>query len=212
MSLNLYFLRHGQTTFSKADAFCGSLDPELTPDGTRMAEAFAQSYRALPWEAVYSSPMKRTIATASPLCTDLGLTLELRDGLKEINYGRWEGQSKELVEQQFHDAYLRWLADPAWYAPTDGELAVGIASRALTVVEEIKHRYATGNVLLVSHKATIRILLCSLLGIDVGRFRYRLAMPVGAVSIIEFGTHGPLLKVLADRAHLGDELRALPGT
>ncbi len=177
-----------------------------------MAEAFAQSYRALPWEAVYSSPMKRTIATASPLCTDLGLTLELRDGLKEINYGRWEGQSKELVEQQFHDAYLRWLADPAWYAPTDGELAVGIASRALTVVEEIKHRYATGNVLLVSHKATIRILLCSLLGIDVGRFRYRLAMPVGAVSIIEFGTHGPLLKVLADRAHLGDELRALPGT
>ena len=64
----------------------------------------------------------------------------------------------------------------------------------------------------VSHKATIRILLCSLLGIDAGRFRYRLGMPVGSVSIVEFGQYGPLLKVLADRSHLTDRLRALPGT
>ena len=80
------------------------------------------------------------------------------------------------------------------------------------VIEEIKHCYSSGNVLIVSHKATIRIMLCSLLGIDVGRFRFRLGCPVGSVSIVEFSSHGPLLKALADRIHLDERLRNLPGT
>ena len=88
----------------------------------------------------------------------------------------------------------------------------GHSDAALQVVEEIQKVHDTGNVLLVSHKATIRILLCSLLGIDVGRFRYRLACPVGSVSIVEFGKHGPLLKAMADRDHLDDHLKNLPGT
>ena len=91
-------------------------------------------------------------------------------------------------------------------------MAVVIARRALRVVEEIRGRFTTGNVLVVSHKATIRIALCGLLGIDVGRFRYRLSCPVGSVTIVEFGESGPLLKVLADRTHLSERLRHLPGT
>lgn len=212
MSLKLYFLRHGQTDCSRDDAFCGSIDALLTPAGFEMAEAFAAAYRSTPWAAIYSSPMQRTIATASPLCKALGFEAQLREGLKEIDYGKWEGRSKEQVDGDYHDDYLRWLADPAWNAPTGGELAVTIAARALMVIEEIKQRHSEGNVLIVSHKATIRIMLCSLLGIDVGRFRYRLGMPVGAVSLVEFGTHGPLLHLLADRSHFTDELRSLPGT
>ena len=177
-----------------------------------MAKAFAAAYQSHPWAAVFSSPMKRTIGTAKPLYEPLGLQLELRDGLKEINYGEWEGKSVETVSRDYHDDYIRWTADPAWYPPTGGELAVAIASRALQVIEEIKHSYSTGNILIVSHKATIRIMLCSLLGVDVGRFRFRLGCPVGSVSIVEFGSHGPLLKALADRTHQDERLRSLPGT
>jgi broad specificity phosphatase PhoE len=89
---------------------------------------------------------------------------------------------------------------------------VAIARRGLGVIEEIKDRCSDGNVLLVSHKATIRIILCGLLGIDVGRFRYRLICPVGSVSIVEFTSQGPLLHALADRSHLSETLRGLPGT
>jgi probable phosphoglycerate mutase len=89
---------------------------------------------------------------------------------------------------------------------------VVIATRALAVVEEIKHRHPTGNVLAVSHKATIRIVLCGLLGIDVGRFRFRLGAPVGSVSVVEFDSHGPLLHTLADRNHQSERLRSQPGT
>lgn len=212
MTLTLYFLRHGQTECSRSNSYCGSIDPELTPDGMEMAQVFADTYASMHWKAIFSSPMRRTIATAKPLCDIVKLQPELRDGLKEINYGQWEGKSPETVSVDFHDDYIRWLADPAWYEPTGGEMAIAIASRAMQVIEEIKQRYTDGNVLVVSHKATIRIMLCSLMGIDVGRFRYRLGCPVGSVSVVEFTSHGPLLKALADRTHQSTRLRNLPGT
>jgi len=91
-------------------------------------------------------------------------------------------------------------------------LAVAVAQRGFRVIEEIKQQFPDGNVLLVSHKATIRIILCDLLGIEVGRFRYRLGCPVGSVSVVEFAAQGPLLHSLADRSHQTETLRNLPGT
>ncbi|MEH2453765.1 histidine phosphatase family protein [Nostoc sp.] len=212
MSLTIYFLRHGQTECSRNNSFCGSIDSQLTPEGLEMAKAFADAYNSMDWTAIFSSPMRRTVLTAKPLSEAIGMEPQLRDGLKEINYGLWEGKTPEVISREYHDDYIRWSADPAWYAPNGGEMAVTIASRAIQVIEEIKSLYSSGNVLVVSHKATIRIILCSLLGIDVGRFRFRLGCPVASVSIVEFTSHGPLLKALADRTHLDERLRNLPGT
>lgn len=213
MNLTVYFLRHGQTALSREDNFCGSgLDPELTPEGLEMAQAFAAAYRAKPWRAIYSSSLRRAIATAQPICDALGIAMQVRAELNEIGYGKWEGLTKETVDRNYHDEYVSWLADPAWHAPTDGELAITIARRSLRAIDEIKQQFTEGNVLVVSHKATIRIMLCSLLGIDVGRFRYRLGCPVGSVSVVEFSLEGPLLHSLADRSHLSESLRSLPGT
>ena len=213
MSLILYFLRHGQTTLSREDNFCGSgLDPELTLEGLEMAHAFAAAYRDKRWTAIFSSSLRRSITTAQPLCEALGISLQARADFNEIGYGKWEGLSKTMVERDYHDDYNSWLADPAWHAPTGGELAITIARRSLQAIDQIKQQYTDGNVLVVSHKATIRIILCSLLGIDVGRFRYRLACPVGSLSVVEFSSEGPLLHSLADRSHLSEALRSLPGT
>jgi probable phosphoglycerate mutase len=213
MTLTIYFLRHGQTELSREDNFCGSgLDPELTKEGLQMAEAFATAYRSIPWRAIYSSGLRRGITTAKPLCDALGIAMQTRADLNEIAYGKWEGLSKEKVERDYHDDYVSWLADPAWHAPTGGELAISVARRSLQVVDEIKQQFTDGNVLVVSHKATIRIILCGLLGIDVGRFRYRLGCPVGSVSRVEFSLEGPLLHTLADRSHLSESLKSLPGT
>jgi broad specificity phosphatase PhoE len=89
---------------------------------------------------------------------------------------------------------------------------VQIASRASLVMAEIEEKHASGNVLVVSHKATIRIILCSLLGIDIGRYRDRINLPVASVSIVNFDAHGPLLMRHGDRSHLPPELEARPGT
>jgi len=185
---------------------------DLTDVGTQMAQAFAAAYRDLPWAAVYASPLRRTVATAQPLCDAIGLEMQLRDGLREIEYGQWEGLAVEQVRQQYETDYVRWLTEPAWNPPTGGETGVQVASRAALVIAEIEQTHPDGNVLVVSHKGTIRILLCSLLGIDLGRFRDRIDMPVASVSVVKFDVHGPLLQCLGDRAHLPPALRDLPGT
>lgn len=212
MSLTLYLLRHGETTHSRTGGYCGELDPELTPEGLQMAKEFAQAYRSLPWAAAFVSPMKRTVATAKPLCDAVGLEMQLRDGLKEIRYGKWEDKTPQYVQEHYPNDYVRWLSEPAWNPPTGGETAVQIASRAALVIAEIEQRYHEGNVLVVSHKATLRIILCSLLGIDLGRYRDRIAYLVASVSVLQFKEQGPLLQVLGDRSHLSEAIRALPGT
>lgn len=213
MSLRIYFLRHGETEYSLRGAYCGTTDPDLTEAGQEMAQAFADFYsKALGWDAVYVSPMARVIQTARPFCKATGIRMKIKDGLGEIAYGAWENREQEDVRVHHEQDYLRWLAEPAWNPPTGGETGVQVASRALPVITEIEAKYGNGNILVVSHKATIRIILCSLLGIDLGRYRDRIDTPAGSISVIKFGVHGPMLESLGDRNYMPPELRERTGT
>jgi probable phosphoglycerate mutase len=213
MALRLFLLRHGQTALSRANMFCGRrLDPGLTAEGVAMAEAFGEAYRGMEWRGIYSSPLTRAMATAAPLARAVGLPIQERAELAELDYGKWDGMTIEEVAVRFHIEHERWTADPAWNPPTGGETAVQLAQRMTTAIAEIDAQHDDGNILVVSHKASIRVALCALLGVDVGRFRYRFGCPVGSVSIVEFGDHGPLAEAVADRSHLDARLRALEGT
>ncbi|HAC63670.1 MAG TPA: histidine phosphatase family protein [Cyanothece sp. UBA12306] len=212
MSLTLYFLRHGETNYSLKGGYCGVLDPDLTDHGQQMAEAFAQTYKSFPWSGIYVSPMKRTIATAKPLCDALGMSMQIKDGLKEMNFGDWEDQSPEWVKENHLDDYINWMTEPAWNPPTGGETAVEVASRAMLVISEIEAKHLDGNVLVVSHKTTIRIIICNLLGIDLGRYRDRIDMLAASVTQVKFGVHGPLLQKLGDRSYMGEELESRKGS
>jgi broad specificity phosphatase PhoE len=213
MPLLLHFLRHGQTQHSRDNLYCGGdVDAPLTPEGHAMARSFAQAYQKTTWSAIYASPLQRAQDTARPMQALSGVGVQVREELREIRYGAWDGRSVEDVTRQDADAYRRWLADPGWHPPTGGETAFDLASRALQLVREICRSHAAGNVLLVSHKATIRAVLCSILGIEVSQFRYRLGCPVASVSVVEITGHGGLLHRLADTAHLEAKLRELAGT
>ncbi|MEM8805893.1 MAG: histidine phosphatase family protein [Cyanobacteria bacterium P01_G01_bin.38] len=212
MSLTLYFLRHGETTHSQTGGYCGSTDPELTPSGLQMAQAFADAYQEIPWTGIFASPMKRTVATVKPLCIATDIEPQFRDGLKEIHYGAWEDRTPEYVQAHHAEEYVKWLTEPAWNSPPGGETAVQVTSRASLVIAEIEEKFTSGNVLVVSHKGTIRIILCSLLGIDLGRYRDRIDMQVASVSVVKFGRLGPMLQRLGDRAHFPEHLRNRIGT
>ncbi len=207
MSLKLYMLRHGETVFSINRGYCGALDVELTEAGQAMAQAFADEYKSLKWEAIYCSPMKRAIATATPLSKATDRPLIIRDGIKECNYGEWEGKTKAEVDSEFHQDYVDWMTEPAWNSPKGGETAVEVRNRAMTVIAEIEEKYTEGNVLLVAHRTTLRIVLCSLMGIDLGRYRDRMEYPAASLSVVKFGKFGPLLERMGDRAFMPKELR-----
>ena len=185
-----------------------------------MGQQFAKNY-AHPqvWRAVYCSPMVRTQQTVAPVCEKFGLTPVLREGLKEIHFGDWEGKTQSEVSESplYAQEYALWLAEPAWNAPPHGERATEVAQRAMGVVEEIVRQYGTvgdsgGDVLIVSHKATVRLLLCALLGIDLGRYRDRLDAPAGSVARVKLDAHGPMLLTLGDRSYLSEEILSLSGT
>lgn len=212
MALKLYLVRHGQTDHSRENAFCGALDAPLTADGHRMAAALAEHWGHLPLQAVYASNKRRAIDTASPIAARLGLTVQVDADLREIEYGAWEGLGEEQVLGDQPAAFKAWQEHPDLISPPGGENAVQIAARANAAIARIRAVHADGAVMVVSHKATIRILLCSLLGIPVGEFRRRIAQPVAAVNIVELKSTGALLHLLGETAYLPDDLRGARGT
>ncbi len=206
-------VRHGQTDFSRENRFCGSIDPPLSALGQKMAEALGSAYGAHGWDAIYCSPSQRARHTAAPVAARANRELIIDDGLREISYGEWEGMKHEEAKSRFPDAYAWWAQDTASRATPGGETAFMVAARAAPVVERIRREHPTGRVLVVSHKATLRILVCALLGMDVRLFRERIAQPVCAVSRFEVKPQGTaMLTTLGDVSHLPAELRGAEGT
>jgi probable phosphoglycerate mutase len=210
--MNLYMVRHGQTADSRENRFSGSSDPPLTMVGEAMVQAFAEAYASLTWDAIYTSPMLRARQTADPLCRLTGVQAQLEDGLKEIDYGEWEGLKQVEVKQRWPEAFEYWADDVASRGTPGGETAFHVAARAMRVVEAIRARHQKGNVLLVSHKATLRVITCALLGLDVRLFRVRIAQPVCAVTMFALTGTTALLTLLGDRTHLSEELKNQEGT
>jgi alpha-ribazole phosphatase len=207
MPLRLYLLRNAETEYCRTGRYCSRDGVVLTEQGQQMADYFAKAYHHLDWKAIFCSPLSHAAATLQPLSQITGLEVHQRDDLRELAFGQWEGMAPVEVNRIFHDDYIRWLADPAWNTPTNGEKAMQVARRSSDVLAEIEDTYPDGNVLVVSHKATLRIMLCTLLGIDVGRYRDRLAMPVTAVSLVELMDYGPFVRQLNDCTHLPLHLR-----
>lgn len=211
--LELYFVRHGQTQYSLQNRFCGTTDAELTEVGKEMAEAVAAGYGGLDWTAIYSSPSQRARNTAAPLAARAKREVIIEDGLREISYGQWEGLSHEDARANYPDEYAYWSHDTASRATPQGETAFAVAARAASTLEQIRSRHEDGRVLIVSHKATIRILVCSLLGLDVRLFRDRISQPVAAVTRFDIKKKsGPLLVMHGSTEHLPLHLRNEEGT
>jgi broad specificity phosphatase PhoE len=208
--LSLYLLRHGETEYSRQERFCGHLDARLTPDGHRMAAAFADAYGDLPWCEVLTSTRARTLETALPLTTRMGLSITPDRRLDEMSFGRWQGLSKAEADARDPEHFARWRRDPA-VGPPGGETPAAVAARALAALGDLEQRHDRGPVLVVSHKTVLRILLCHFVGAEIGRYRELWSCPVGSLSVVDLGADGASLRVVDDVSHLPESLRpALP--
>jgi len=186
MTTRIYLIRHGATILSAEDRFAGATDVDLSAEGRRQAEALAVRLSDDHITAVYCSPMRRTIETATIVARPQGLTPIPRDGLREINHGRWESLQRSEVETQFPDEYAAWEEDPFIYAPQDGESGLSVMARALPVIREVVLNHVGENVAVVSHKATIRLIISSLLGFDPRGYRDRLDQAPACLNVLDF--------------------------
>ena len=198
----VYLVRHGESEAAAEDRFAGEIDVPLSERGREQAGKLAQRLARESIEAVYSSPLSRTTETARIIAAPHGLDVRQRAELREISHGRWEGKRRSEVEALYPEEYGRWDRDPFSFAPQGGETGLAVTARALPCLLEIVEAHRGTHVLIASHKATIRLVLCSLLGFDARRYRDRLDQSPAALNVLDFRDAGEArLMLFNDTSH-----------
>jgi len=204
----LFLVRHGTTAATEEDRFSGSAGAELSAEGRRQAARLGERLSPQNLAAVYSSPLSRAVETARIIAGHCRLEPVVRDGLREISHGHWEGMKREDVERQFGPEYDSWEADPFTFAPAGGESGVEVLARALPVIREIVAAHQGGQVLVVSHKATLRLVVSSLLGFDPRGYRDRLDQSPACLNVLDFKDPVRVrLMLFNDTSHYSDRPR-----
>ena len=182
----IFLVRHGATELSAEDRFAGETDVPLSDVGRGQLQKLAVRLAGEPIAAVYASPLGRTMETARILAAPHRLPVTPKEGLREISHGHWEGKTRAVVEKEYPKEYALWNADPFSFAPPEGETGLAVTARALPTLLAIVAAHPGVQVLVASHKATIRLLIGSLLGFDLRRYRDHLDQSPASLNILDF--------------------------
>jgi probable phosphoglycerate mutase len=186
MNTRILLVRHGSTELSAEDRFAGATDVLLSAEGERQARCLAQRLAGVKLAAVYASPLRRTLRTDALLAEPHQLQVTPEADLREIHHGHWEERTRAEVESSFPAEYQTWEDDPFTFAPAGGETGVSVLARALPVLRKIVQAHQGKTVLVVSHKATNRLIMGSLLGFDLRGYRDRLDQKPCCLNILDF--------------------------
>jgi probable phosphoglycerate mutase len=211
MTTRVYLVRHGATELTDEDRFAGAIDVKLSDEGRDQARRLGLRLQGEPISAAYASPMVRTMDTAALIVASHGLPITPVDGIREIAHGRWERKTRAEVEAEFPEEYARYETDPFSFAPTGGESGLQVTARALPALLAIVEKHADQRILVVSHKATIRLLVSSLIGVDPRKYRDRLDQSPCALNILDFkDVTCPRLTLFNDTSHYAGDVPDVP--
>ncbi len=210
MTTRLFLVRHGETTLSTDDRFAGSTDVPLSEHGRDQVVHLAHRLSEFPPAAIYASPMKRTVETAEILAEphrSSNVAVQPEPRLREIDHGRWEGLTRREVESRYPVEAGMWIADPYTFAPVGGETGRAVAARAIPAIKEIVAAHPGDLAYVVSHKATLRLIIGYYLGIDLSGYRDRLDQRPACLNVLEFKNPDEArLALLNDVSHYFDDL------
>ncbi|MEU0840267.1 bifunctional RNase H/acid phosphatase [Streptomyces sp. NPDC005962] len=198
-------LRHGETPLTPEKRFSGSggTDPGLSPVGHRQAELVAASLAARGTiQAIVTSPLKRCRETADAVAARLGLDVRVDEGLRETDFGAWEGLTFAEVRDRHPDDLDAWLAS-AKAAPTGGgESFATVARRVALSRDKLIARHAGRTVLLVTHVTPIKTLTRLALGAPPESL-FRMELSAASLSAVAYYTDGNAsVRLLNDTSHL----------
>ncbi|MER5622685.1 bifunctional RNase H/acid phosphatase [Streptosporangium sp. NPDC002544] len=203
VATSLYLLRHGETPLSVERRFSGLGDPELTPNGIAQGEAAAAKLAGESYgiQVIVSSPLRRARATAEIVAARTGLEVVVEEGLRETDFGDWEGHTFTEIQRRWPDELAAWLADPS-AAPPGGESFGEAARRVQATGDLLIERYEGKTILAVSHVTPIKMLLRFALLAPLSAL-YRMHLDLSALSLIEYYADGPaVVKAFNDTSHL----------
>lgn len=152
----LMLVRHCQATGNKDRTFQGRTDCDITEMGGEQLDLLAEKMRAVPLDAIYSSPLKRARLTAEAVGRFHDLPMKIEPRLAEIDAGKWEKMSWVDIERTFPHEFELWCERPDEFVAPSGESMREVYDRALEAVRSIVEQNAGKAVAVVSHGCTIR--------------------------------------------------------
>jgi ribonuclease H / adenosylcobalamin/alpha-ribazole phosphatase len=194
-------LRHGQTPLSVQKRYAGVSDVPLTEIGVDQAAAAAKRLASAGIGAIVSSPLQRAVRTAEEVAAVTGVPVLTDEGLRETDFGAWEGLTFAEVRERWPAEMRSWLADPA-VAPPGGESFVEVNTRVTAALQRVLTSQARQNVLIVSHVTPIKTLVAAALFAPPAAL-YRMHLDVAALCEIDWYADGTaVLRSFNDTAHL----------
>ncbi len=180
----LLLVRHGETDWNVEGRWQGSSEVPLNGTGREQAARVAEELALWPVDALYSSPLGRSMDTARTIGQRLRLEVRADDRLKEISLGQWEGMLSTRIAEEYPDLHRQWCLDPRPVRPPGGETLREVHDRVIAAVEGMADRHAGGTVCLVTHKTAMVVLRCHYLGLDLVEEMGRMP-PNAACEVLE---------------------------
>jgi len=198
----IILVRHGQTEWNRIERFRGRIDLELNPTGLDQAHKTAiRIHKSWKPDAIYSSPLKRAIQTASAVAELTHNQVEQVSELIDIDYGEWQGLSPEEARLRWPDQIDAWYQHPEQAIIPGGETLTQVQNRAIAFIHLISKMDTNGTLLLVSHTVVNRLILLGLMGLGINHF-WRLRQEPCAINIIEVNDSEYTLVGMNDICHL----------
>jgi broad specificity phosphatase PhoE len=202
-TIRLLLVRHGEVDANREFRYLGRRDDPLNRRGREQARRLAVALSEIPADSLIASPLLRTLATARAIAEETGLEVGEDWRLSEMDFGAWEGLSREeliATDSEARDRLERWERDPS-VAPPGGESLDAVQRRVIDFADQLVTTTSGSTFILVSHVGPIKTLLCAALGVSLASTR-RLFLDPATVSVIDWG-EAPVVRVFNSQAHPG---------
>jgi len=195
----LFLVRHGKIDAGEG-LYIGHSDVPLSREGIDQAERLKARLAREKIAAVYSSDLIRTRRTAEIISSARNLKVSLNPELRELNFGAMEGKSYLEIRGLYPSLSTEWFAGPDFALPGEESLK-DLEKRLKTFLNLVVKSRTDENVLLVSHKGAIRVLVCVLIGLPTQDY-WKIAMDHASLTIVDIYPEGAILQLLNDTSHL----------
>ncbi len=197
----LLLVRHGNTELNSAQIFVGHTDVELNAAGCRQTERLRDRLATEKIDVIYSSDLRRALVTAETIASKHQLDVITCPELREINYGNLDGLTFEEISRLYPEV-AELCADwsPRLEFP-DGESVGELNKRVSKFLDRLKQHAPEQTILIVAHGGPLRLMVCSLLGIDLWHWR-QIHLDLASLSIVDTYPEVAIISLLNDTSHL----------
>jgi broad specificity phosphatase PhoE len=198
----LVLLRHGHVDWHDPERFRGRAELALSDLGRRQARAAALAI-ATTWkpEAVYTSPLGRSRDTAAAIAAPFRLAVHPIEALADIDYGAWQGLTRDEAAAQWPAEIERWFRAPHLASIPGGETLAALLSRTSAALYDLLRRHPAGTLVIVGHDSVNRVLLLQALELPLSRYWQLRQDPCG-FSTLSFGDDAFVVRSLNETQHL----------